>query len=110
IAMSQGNEINNAVSYIGKTIDAEGNKGNLVGGIAEFSYDLPTEASRVTVSISTASGQVVYSGEGSRRAGKNIVLWDGLNNITGANMPEGIYTITVKAKNAKGEDMEAKTY
>lgn len=110
LALSQTTQLNNAVSYIGKAVEAEGNKGVLLGGVAEFAYELPPGVSEVKISLTDESGRVVYSGEGSKKAGKNLVLWDGFNSFTSKTEPNGIYTISVDAKDGAGDKVTAKTF
>lgn len=110
INQTNSTQINNAVSYIGKTIDSVGNTGSLQGGRAEFAYSLPQAADSVTVSILNKSGEMVFSGNGSKTAGKNIVFWDGVNSTNGRDEANGTYTIVVTAKDAGGKEISATTY
>lgn len=77
---------------------------------ATFSYVLPQAAENLKVTITNDKGKAVYSGEGPKVKGRNVVVWDGLNSFTGEAMPAGKYTITVAAKDAQGKDIAAKTY
>jgi flagellar basal-body rod modification protein FlgD len=101
--------IQQGLGYIGKAVDAPGNKGVLVDGNAVFAYELPADAEKVEVSILDSRGQVVFSGNGAKKAGKNLVVWDGVNSLNQKAMPEGTYQIAVKAKNFKDEDIEVTT-
>lgn len=98
------------VNYIGKFVEAEGNKGYFDGENVFFAYDLPQEASEVEVSISDEAGNVVFAGYGTQEAGRNLVYWDGINSFTSAQMKAGIYQITVHAKDIGGQEMEPQTY
>ena len=106
LGISQANE---AVNYIGRAIDADGNDTQLTGGKAYMTYTLPAGASTAEVSISDKSGKVVYTGTGTTIAGRNVVIWDGTNKTTGAAMPAGAYTFAVTAKNAEGKEVKATT-
>lgn len=110
IDMQSGSEVSNAVNYIGKFVQATGNSGRLQEGAAAFSYHLPQAAATAEVSITTPSGQVVYTGTAPSQFGKNDVIWDGTNSFTGQDMPDGIYNVAVVAKNADGNKIEAETY
>jgi flagellar basal-body rod modification protein FlgD len=101
--------IQQGLGYIGKAVDAPGNKGVLVDGNAVFAYELPTDANTVEVSILDARGQSVFSGNGAKNAGKNLVVWDGINSFNQKAMPNGTYQVVVKAKNFKEEDIEVTT-
>lgn len=108
--MYSSSQTNNAVSYIGKQIDATGNKAVLNDGNAAIVYDLPDGTSTATVTITNSIGQVVFSGPGTTIAGRNQVLWDGVNGFTGQPVEDGAYTFTVDAKDAAGKALTATTY
>lgn len=100
-------QLSTAVSYIGKEVETEGNTGNLVSGQAAFSYILPKTASSVTITILNSANQAVFQGQGTTKAGRNLVVWDGMNSFNSQAMPEGTYTIRVAAKDEAGKDMTA---
>lgn len=110
IQLQQGSQINNAVSYIGKFVQAEGNSGRLIDGAGAFSYDLPALASSVEITITDARGVPVFTGNGTNTVGRNDVIWDGSNSFTGQDMPNGTYKIAVVAKDANGNKIEATPY
>ncbi|MBY0408074.1 MAG: gliding motility-associated C-terminal domain-containing protein [Rickettsiales bacterium] len=97
------------VNYIGRIIEAEGNKGDLSGGKASFEYDLPDDVEKATVSIYKTDGTLVYTGDGTTIAGRNKVVWDG-TNASGEDMPAGTYTFTVKATGKNDAPVAATTY
>jgi flagellar hook assembly protein FlgD len=43
---------------------------------------------------------VVFQGQGTTNAGRNVVVWDGINSGTGAQEPDGVYTLAVTASDA----------
>lgn len=111
VALNSTATINNVVGYIGKTVDvADGNKGILTNGNAAFSYDLPAGVKTASVTITNASGQVVFEGTGSNLTGKNVVNWDGVSSVDGSTQEPGIYSITVNAKDAAGKPLTSTTY
>jgi len=79
-------------------------------GQATFSYVLDQAAEKVQVTITNSSGTAVFSGEGPKAKGRNVIVWDGKNSFNGDSMPVGKYTMTVKAKDASGKDITLKTY
>lgn len=103
-------QIGGVVGYIGKRAEALGNKSTLEGGYAMFTYDLEEKAAKTTVSISNENGSVVYSGAGTSLAGRNEVYWDGINSLNGQQMPDGVYTLTVKAEDEIGKEIASTTY
>lgn len=110
IAGQKQSQLGTAVSYIGREVEMEGNTGSLYYGQATFSYTLPHEAENVQLTITNSKGQAVFSGDGPKVNGRNVVVWDGKNSFTGETMPSGKYTITVKAKDAAGKDISATTH
>lgn len=108
--MVSNTQLNNVVGYIGREIEAPGESGVLDQYGATFAYDLEKEAAAASVSITDATGKVVYTGNGTVKAGHNIVVWDGVNSLTGEKMPAGTYKIAVKAQDATGADIKSTTY
>ncbi len=109
IAAGNKSALTNAVSYIGKEIESKGNTGTVSGGQGAFSYVLPSAAASTTITISNAAGSVVFSGKGDTKAGRNIVVWDGVNSSTGAQEADGTYTIAVTATDASGKAITPET-
>ena len=68
-------------SMIGHTVLSEGNALNLTDkGQGSAAFDLEGSAANVTVTITTAGGQLVDTMElGSAAAGRNYFTWDGSN-------------------------------
>ncbi len=110
VAASGGGNLNAGVGYIGQVIEANGNSGVLSNGVAPFVYDLPSAASKASVVVTDETGQVVFSGNGSVNAGRNLVTWDGKNSKTGATMSDGVYHIAVTATDANGKAITPTTY
>lgn len=100
------NNLDSGVNYLGQTVEAKGNAGFLVNKNASFVYSLPAGAADVSVVISDADGNAVFSGKGPTTAGKNIVSWDGINSFNSKQEPDGDYYINIVAKDSKGEKIE----
>ncbi|MFZ4124559.1 MAG: flagellar hook assembly protein FlgD [Rickettsiales bacterium] len=109
IAAQQQTQLSTAVSYLNREVETKGNTGTLNSGQATFSYFLPESAQSSQVTITNAAGRAVFNGQGSLDKGRNLVVWDGKNSFNGNAEPNGKYTITVKAKNAAGNDMTVDT-
>jgi flagellar basal-body rod modification protein FlgD len=110
VSASAATGIQQGLGFIGKSIEAEGSSGVLAEGNATFIYELPQNAASVNVSILDSTGRAVFSGAGNKSAGKNTVVWDGINSLNGQTMADGTYQIVVNARNAKDEKIEAKTF
>jgi flagellar basal-body rod modification protein FlgD len=110
VSLTSGNQVNSAVSFIGKTIEMEGSSGFLKNSKAEFSYDVPAGAEKVTLTILNAQNQPVYTTNAPARAGKQSFVWDGTNSFTGKKMADGIYKFGLITKDAAGKTLETKTF
>lgn len=110
LASTQANQIGSASSYIGTTIQASGSQGAVIGGKGQFGYTLDAAAAQTQVTITDSTGKVVFNGTGGTAQGENIVSWDGKNSITGAQMPDGTYNITVNAKDATGKTVKSTAF
>jgi flagellar basal-body rod modification protein FlgD len=87
-----------AVSYIGKTIKAEGSAIRVQEGTAEeILIDLDRDAASVFVNIYDSSGNYVSLIEaGALTGGEHVIQWDG-RDYAGAAVPDGIYAVEIQA-------------
>lgn len=111
IATISGSQLSNVVNYIGRVVEARG--GNQVMKVtegAQFVYDLPTDAASARIAVSDASGVVVYSNNVPTTAGRNEVVWDGTNSLTGQASPNGGYRYTIIAQDSAGNPITPTTY
>ena len=109
---AQNNSISlTAVSFIGKDVKANGNAASFDGSTPsslEYSLSLPSASTQV--SILDASGKIVRTAAlGSSTAGDKVFSWDGRDN-SGALLPAGAYTFSVRATDANGKTLTATTY
>lgn len=109
LAASKQSGVSTAVGYIGREIESKGNSGDVIGGQGAFSYILPRQAATVELTITNASGQVVFRGNGATQSGRNLVVWDGLNSNTGNQEPDGTYRIAVNARDTEGASITTET-
>ena len=100
-----------SVSFIGKTVTANGNSAAFDGtspSALQFNLSVPTAAT--TVTISDASGNTIRSASlGASAAGKGTFTWDGKND-SGTTVPAGAYTFAVAGTTASGSAVAATTY
>lgn len=98
-----------AVSYYGKTVEAEGSTTPLQDGEASWEYDLDTAASKVNLTITDSSGNVVYNElSASTASGTHEVTWDGIGT-NGKSYDSGSFTLTVTATDANGKTLDTTT-
>jgi flagellar basal-body rod modification protein FlgD len=109
LAANNRSTTSNAVSYIGREVETAGNTSELARGQAAFSYILPTSAASAEITLTNAAGQVVFKGQGDTKAGRNLVVWDGVNSANGAREAEGTYKISVVALDAANKVVQAET-
>jgi flagellar basal-body rod modification protein FlgD len=108
IGLFNTSTLNSVVGYIGKQVEADGDKGILNNGSATFVYNLEKDAASADVQILDASGSVVLSASGTKLAGRNEVLWDGVDSAN-RQLPDGAYTIKVTAKDSSGANVNVTT-
>ncbi len=108
IGISKAGQTAAAVSYLGKTIEAEGDTVPLIDGKAEYGYTLPTKATSVTLAIANDQGRVVFSTTGETATGKHNFVWDGIDN-QGIEVAPGIYRLLVGAADSEGDQIPAET-
>jgi flagellar basal-body rod modification protein FlgD len=103
----QATSAGTALSFIGRT--AEFNSGAMrLGeeGDASWNYILASGAANVTLTIKDADGKIVYEQSGELAPGRHEFTWDG-ETVNGVRLPEGVYHLSVTAKDASGETIES---
>jgi flagellar basal-body rod modification protein FlgD len=101
ISLTQSNAGGTAVGYLGKTVTVTNGDAPLTNGEADWSYALGTASSNTALTVTNASGQVVYSANGETAAGQHDFSWDGTDN-SGNQEPDGVYQLAVSATAADG--------
>jgi flagellar basal-body rod modification protein FlgD len=97
-----------AVDYIGKQITAEGATTVLDEQSALWNINVNTDAPNTTIVVSDAAGNQVYTQDIKLTKGSNVYAWQGKSS-SGQVMPDGFYTITVVARDAKGQTVSGST-
>lgn len=108
LAHNQALNINGAVSYIGKTINYEGQDFYYDGTPQNMSYFLEESANLTKITIMDENGSIVWSQDGERSAGEHALTWDGLSN-DGLPLEEGRYTLQVGAEDIEGKAVKTGT-
>jgi flagellar basal-body rod modification protein FlgD len=107
VQATQNSQNNAAVSYIGKQITSSGKDSDLVNGQATWSFNAP-EAANVTVTITNAKGNQVYTESGQIAAGPGQFNWDGTGS-DGSPQPAGTYAIAMTATDSNGKSVAIDT-
>ena len=108
IALSGANAFTGVVSYIGKEVTAEGSATNLNNGQASWTFNLPQDAPVTKLTIRNSVGTIVKTDSVDGKFGTNTFNWDGKTD-TGSTAPDGLYSITVEAKDADSNFVKATT-
>ena len=90
-----------AVSYLGRAVTVANGQAPLSDGSATWAYNLGTASTNTQLTVTDASGNVVYTGTGETAAGAHAFTWDG-TGTNGQQMPDGTYKLTVNAVAADG--------
>ena len=86
--------------YLGQTAEIDSAGAEFKGEPVTWRYTLPSDSAKTTVTVTDASGKVVYSKTGELKAGTHDFEWDGELN-TGGTAAEGKpYWINVVAEDA----------
>lgn len=97
----QQSSLASSVSYIGKTVTADGATTNLDNGNAKWEVNFKQLPKDSKIVIYNEAKKPVYSTEANFNSGMNSFNWNGKGN-SGQDLPNGLYTIKILAKDAGG--------
>lgn len=97
-----------ALSYLGKTVEAEGDTTDLQDGSATWEYDLDDEAASVKLTVTDSDGNTVYSTTGDTDEGTHTFTWDGTDS-SGTTYTSGSYTLAITALDSDGNEIDTTT-
>lgn len=99
-----------ASSLIGHNVLVPGNevKVGADGTATAFGVDLPSDAKKMSITITDAAGNVVHKSEyANQAAGVQSFKWDG-KNASGAKVDPGKYTVNISATGSDGNAVKAR--
>lgn len=108
LAASKAASSASATSYIGQTIAADGTTAQLSDGSATWNLTPARAATKATLTISDANGNVVATQSTSLQAGQQAYTWSGKTSA-GLSAPDGTYAIKVAAQDATGASVSVDT-
>jgi flagellar basal-body rod modification protein FlgD len=107
ISLQQTQQAASALTFLGATVAVSGKTAELANGTANWSYSVNQPAT-ANISISNASGQVVYTTSQSVQPGAQTFTWNGVDR-QGTTWPSGAYTISVSAVGANNQNVPVTT-
>jgi flagellar basal-body rod modification protein FlgD len=101
--ISQGSSSAAAMTtgYLGKKVSIVNGNAPLIGGNANWTYNLSGPAVSSQIAITVANGKTVYTAAGEIGAGNHSFAWNG-KDANGNQLSDGAYKLTVAATNAAG--------
>ena len=112
IGINQNNEASQALSYHGKQVRVKGNELSFLGEPVRFQYTMDQDASSGELIVRDVEGKEVLTRQlsaGQIQEGDHEMAWDGRNNF-GYVLANGLYNVSIVAKDASGETIEAKNF
>jgi len=92
-----------AATYIGRDATAVWSANEIKDGKADWSYELASNADKVTLSVVDSTGKTVWSGDApDKTTGIHDFTWDGKTTGGGQVDDGGVYTLKVTATDTAG--------
>jgi len=108
VSLQQTAQSTQALGFVGKTAIVSGNTAALTNSSATWDLSIPS-ASTVNVSITTSTGQTVFTGSYTAQAGDSQPFtWNG-QGTDGTQWPDGQYKLTATAADSSGNPVAVST-
>jgi flagellar basal-body rod modification protein FlgD len=107
VSLQQTAQQTAALNFVGETVAVTGATAPLSDGKAAWNLLVP-KPSTGTVTITSSTGETVYTGTYQLDAGTRPFVWDGKDN-KGLQWPDGNYKIAVTAQDAGGQPVSVPT-
>lgn len=88
--------------YLGQQAEIDSAGAQYTGDPVNWRYTLPSDAAKVSVTVTDAAGKVLYTKAGELKAGQHDFAWDGELNSGGQAVEGEPYWINVVATDANG--------
>lgn len=88
--------------YLGQQAEIDSAGAQYTGDPVNWRYTLPSDAAKVSVTVTDAAGKVLYTKAGELKAGQHDFVWDGELNSGGQAVEGEPYWINVVATDANG--------
>jgi len=108
VSLQQTAQSTQALGFVGKTAVVNGSTAALTNSSATWELSVPTN-STVAISITSSTGQTVFTGNYSVAAGNNQPFtWNG-QGTDGTQLPDGQYKLTATAADSTGNSVAVAT-
>ena len=101
VSLQQTAQSTQALGFVGKTAVVDGSTATVINSAATWDLNVPKN-SNLNITITSSTGQTVYSGTYAATAGDNQAFaWNGVGN-DGTQWPDGQYKLTATATDSSG--------
>jgi flagellar basal-body rod modification protein FlgD len=101
VSLQQTAQSTQALGFVGKTAVVDGSTATVINSAATWDLNVPKD-SNLNITITSSTGQTVYSGTYAATAGDNQAFaWNGVGN-DGTQWPDGQYKLTATATDSSG--------
>src|SRR6202051_1836049 len=108
VSLQQTAQSTQALGFVGKTAVVTGSTATLTNGSATWQLDIPSN-SNVDITITSSTGQTVFTGTFPANAGKKQPFaWNG-NDNNGVQQIDGNYKLTATAQASTGDSVAVPT-
>jgi flagellar basal-body rod modification protein FlgD len=108
VSLQQTAQSTQALTFVGKTAVVDGSTATVTNSTATWDVSVPKD-SNLSISITNSTGQTVFSGSYTVKAGDNQpFVWDG-KGTDGTQWPDGQYKMTATAADSSGNSVAVST-
>jgi len=108
VQLQTTNQLNSAISYMGKTVEVVADQVMLDSGGAKITYGLEAKAAQTIINIVDQAGRTVRTVNGETDAGRHEFVWDG-RDTNGKQLEDGVYNFTVTSVDPDGKTVDTVT-